>query len=279
MADVQIEHGFVRVATTLYEALMRVRMPGRHKDVVHAMIRLTYGFNRTEDRIAASQVAGLLDEEAGNVRRMMRDLVSWGVLAERNGGHGRTATWRVVKDFDTWNVGRTSTAERMARVGKTRVEPHTGVGTPQVLPHPCIATPEGRVEPHPGTRVLPHPHQRQKTVNKDKELGDAPSVLASSDRKPRCVRPPESLSAEQYADVRDWCERKRPDQLHRLEEHIEACLGWHRAAPPRQWKVDYAEACKGWIRRERMPTSSKAAKGRAAIGDLDDWRWAMEENK
>ena len=36
MADVQLEHGHVRIANSLQEALYRLRIPGNHKDVIAA---------------------------------------------------------------------------------------------------------------------------------------------------------------------------------------------------------------------------------------------------
>ena len=102
MADVQVEHGYTRIANTLYEALLRARLPGRHKDVVHAVIRLTYGYGKTTDRIAASQLAALTGIRDRSVRAIVADLASAGIL-ERETERGVSARLHVVKDYETWN--------------------------------------------------------------------------------------------------------------------------------------------------------------------------------
>ncbi len=116
MADVQPEKGTTRIANALYEALIRVRMPGRHKDAVHAILRLTYGWQKTQDYIGSTQLGELLGAHSADVRRILRDLERWGVITKSGGGKGRgdPPLIGVVKDFDKWEVDTSSEAQRKA---------------------------------------------------------------------------------------------------------------------------------------------------------------------
>lgn len=60
------EDGFLRIANEIFKTSYRVRMNGNAKDVLSAIIRMTYGWNKAKDRIAGVQIAdetGLSEEE------------------------------------------------------------------------------------------------------------------------------------------------------------------------------------------------------------------------
>lgn len=289
MADVQVEHGHTRIANALLEALCRTRMPGRHKDVALAMIRLLYGYNKTEDRIGTTQIAQLVGEaDGGNVRRILRDLVSWNVLEVLEKSTARLGPrWHFVKDFERWSIGRTSGADRMARLGKTRVEPHPGRATPGETIQAGTATPGTRVEPHPSRRVEPHPHQRQKDIlSKTEEKRAAAPLTLSGDPDPKPKRsakkpPPEQLEPEQRSRLEAWCRAKHPGLVAKLDQLIEACLRYSRREGQTKWRADYYAACQDWIDKERKPNPAARGspnRGRAAVGAHDEWSYAMEES-
>lgn len=113
MADVQVEHGYTRIANTLYEALIRADLPGRHQAVVHALVRLTFGFNRREDRIAASQITGLTGIATRHLRPILADLEAARIVIRGPGKPGHPRPMRVEKDFERWGCGaRGSPAQR-----------------------------------------------------------------------------------------------------------------------------------------------------------------------
>ncbi len=91
MADIQLEHGFTRIADVLLEAMCRAPVPGRHQRVFTALIRLTYGYNKTSDRIATSQISRLTDIDRRSITRILQDLedagmIERGALEDRTGG-------------------------------------------------------------------------------------------------------------------------------------------------------------------------------------------------
>ena len=67
MANPQCEDGFIRIANELFDALMRYS-PGRTEhQVLFAIIRLTYGWNKKEGKISISRLQKL----TGKSRRMI----------------------------------------------------------------------------------------------------------------------------------------------------------------------------------------------------------------
>lgn len=116
MADVQVEHGYTRVANALLEAIIAARMPAAHKNVLQAVLRATYGFNRKAGIIAKVQLVRATGHSQRTVDRALRDLERWGVLLVQR-REGRAANrYQVVKDFDQWSLGGT---RRAARCGET----------------------------------------------------------------------------------------------------------------------------------------------------------------
>ena len=93
MANVQVESGYIRIANSLYEALYRLRIPGRHKDVTACIIRYTFGYQKTRDTIALTQIATATMIGHREVRRISQDLVEWGILGRSGRGPGRPAAW------------------------------------------------------------------------------------------------------------------------------------------------------------------------------------------
>lgn len=118
MADVQVETGYTRIANELFEAVLRAPAPSGHKLVLFGIIRLTYGFNRSRDRLAIGYLAEHVGMDPRDVRRALADLERWGMITREGGGPGRgnIATIGVQKDFDRWAIGRSTDAARRERV-------------------------------------------------------------------------------------------------------------------------------------------------------------------
>lgn len=209
MTDVQLKHGYTRIADALYEALIRSPMPGRHKDTVHAIIRLTYGYQKKADRIGSEQLGDLLGVKASGVRRMLRDLEGWGVITRQGGGTGRgdCPMVGVVKDFDSWSVGRSETSKeqggrrRTASI-KRNVQEESGT---------CSDV-KRNVKGDKGgpTRITPK-RTKENTENYRAKKTCPPSELTESDR----------------ARLSEWAAKKQPWALPRLAEFEEACLEHH----------------------------------------------------
>lgn len=67
MANPQIEDGYTKIANELLEALARTCIGGSEAQIIYAIIRLTYGWNKKEDSISISR----LEDLTGVSRRMV----------------------------------------------------------------------------------------------------------------------------------------------------------------------------------------------------------------
>ena len=61
MANPQCEDGYTRIANELLEAMCRLRLSGIQWQVLHTIIRKTYGWNKTEDWLTTTQIADMTE--------------------------------------------------------------------------------------------------------------------------------------------------------------------------------------------------------------------------
>jgi len=110
MADVQLEHGFLRIANALDEAITYADFSATHMKIVRTIVRLTYGWQRLSVQISHRDLAercGL--RLGGGFRRALEELIANGVIRELQPGSGRvTAAYAINKDYERW--GRFSVA-------------------------------------------------------------------------------------------------------------------------------------------------------------------------
>lgn len=121
MADVQLEHGHVRIANRLYEALLDADFTATQFKILHGLIRLTYGWSKKSVSISQAELAATIGlRPTGTFRAALRELVVEGVVLclAQGVGHER-ATYSIQKDFTQW--GRwTIHPERLAKRYGTR---------------------------------------------------------------------------------------------------------------------------------------------------------------
>ena len=214
----------MRIANALYEALYRLRAPGRHKDVIAFVIRFTYGYQKARDTIAVSQIAdGTMIDERG-IRRIISDLVNWNVLGRKKMGPGRPAALWVVKDFETWSVDQTSQAKRMKSTkprvsapGSTR--PGEDAAPGEAARARMTQTPG---EEHPSTPGEHAPLQRQKDNTKDSVGADAPPPHTEPDisRLKNFIQKgsiPKGLDGETWPTRDAWFEHHTPKIIAEAE--------------------------------------------------------------
>ncbi|MEO5343563.1 MAG: replication protein [Gammaproteobacteria bacterium SHHR-1] len=99
MASPQLEDGYTRIANELLEALLLADLSKRELLVLLAVIRKTYGFNRSMDRISSAQLAAATGLTATHCRATVRDLKARGLLASEGDMLG------LQKDHDRWQGG------------------------------------------------------------------------------------------------------------------------------------------------------------------------------
>ncbi len=106
MADVQLEHGFTRIAHALLRALMRAKLSEREKSVVLCVMDRTYGApgSPTRAKIGSSAIAHDLGIPRQTATAITAKLVAYGVLGRECRERSRAVLW-VEKDFDRWSCG------------------------------------------------------------------------------------------------------------------------------------------------------------------------------
>jgi phage replication O-like protein O len=82
MASPQCENGHVRIADELFEAILRADFSKRELLVALAVIRKTYGYRKTMDRISSSQIAELTGIAPQHCRAAIRELKARRVIRE-----------------------------------------------------------------------------------------------------------------------------------------------------------------------------------------------------
>ncbi|MBV6304916.1 replication protein [Candidimonas humi] len=97
----QTEDGFVRIARELHLAILAYPLKLSAFRVLQAVIHKTYGYQKTEDDISASQIGalcgGMLRE---HVTRALNELASLRIILKRSGRYGSII--RVNKDYSQW---------------------------------------------------------------------------------------------------------------------------------------------------------------------------------
>lgn len=100
MATPQLEDGHVRIANELLEAILGFGFSQRELLVLFTIIRKTYGFNKKEDDMSASQIGALCGVARQHVTTTLNALVARNVIAKRPGQFGMIVG--VQKDHRKW---------------------------------------------------------------------------------------------------------------------------------------------------------------------------------
>lgn len=251
MADVQLENGYLSIALSLYEALLRTPLPGRHLRVYGAMIRFLYGWKKTEDRIASSQVSQLTGIHDRDVREILDELLALNML-EAQKERGRPALWRIQKDFERWGTPR------------LRTPPTPRVDTPGSVDasaprHPGVSTPATPRLDTPGTPRLRTPDHRKKTINQRKSAGQA-AVAAFCDGFKEKRGATYAVSKPDAKWLRQTAEQLGAEPFKALlgvffgiaEDRWVAAQGWNVNALRQRWQDCHAKAQMQSKARERL---------------------------
>jgi phage replication O-like protein O len=96
----QTEDGFARLANALLDALLRAGLSGNQWKVAMAIVRKTYGFNKTEDDLAASQIAAMCDIARPHAATALNQLAARNIINKRPGRYGSIVG--IQKDYRRW---------------------------------------------------------------------------------------------------------------------------------------------------------------------------------
>lgn len=129
MADVQLEHGYLRLANRLATAIALAPWGSpSHPRIVMALIRATYGLRRREAPIGAADWRAFTGLSDRHIRRAKLELADAGVIVLVADFDARThapQTWMLQKNFTKWGMYSVSesdveAAEQAFTVGITQ---------------------------------------------------------------------------------------------------------------------------------------------------------------
>ncbi len=104
-----LEDGYIKVANELYEAILQYPFTLRQLKVVMAIMRKTYGFNKKEDDMSASQIGSLCNIPRNHVTKELNELVAMNVIHKDTGKFGSIVGLN--KKYKAWGNSTESVLE------------------------------------------------------------------------------------------------------------------------------------------------------------------------
>lgn len=102
MANPNIENGFFKMSTELYRALSRTRISGEARQLLDAIICMTYGFHRKEVDLSTnylSKITGLNKQSLYKARRKLKDRH---IIRVSQKGDSLCLTYSFQKNYTLW---------------------------------------------------------------------------------------------------------------------------------------------------------------------------------
>ncbi|WP_162617853.1 replication protein [Salinicola halophilus] len=95
-----MEDGYVRTATPIVEAFCRVPLTSREARVIRVIERMTYGWQKAEDWIAASVISDMTGMSPGKCSETLNALIRKKVVSRAGGGQSPI---RINKNVEEWD--------------------------------------------------------------------------------------------------------------------------------------------------------------------------------
>ena len=95
-----MQEGYTRIVNELVEGLAQADLGPRHFRVLFAVIRQTYGWNKTRDRISGGQLAAMTGLKRQTCNRVVRELMTMNVIQKIDGAALRINTRSTTWDLD-----------------------------------------------------------------------------------------------------------------------------------------------------------------------------------
>ena len=114
----RLENGFLRLANQIQDALCKVELSGREFRVLNAIIRLTYGWSKKEDRITNSLIADTTDLSIKHASEAVNNLAGRNILTLRR--IGQTRYIGINTGLDKWAVKKSVLLSATPENGKSK---------------------------------------------------------------------------------------------------------------------------------------------------------------
>ena len=102
MASPQITDGYTKIANEIMDALCRIRIPGEEMQVLNAILRKTYGWQKCEDAIALSQFVEMTGMNKPHIIQSIKGLLLKKVITVTENGNSFAKVYKFNKDYDKW---------------------------------------------------------------------------------------------------------------------------------------------------------------------------------
>jgi len=99
----QVENGYIRVATELFEALVKIRIPGEARQIFDHIMRQTYGWKKKEDQISYGQFQEATGINRRNTMRAVQKLKDMNMIGVKKDTIGNVK-YSINKSYKTWKV-------------------------------------------------------------------------------------------------------------------------------------------------------------------------------
>lgn len=127
MAD--LSNGYTKIANEIQKLKPRLRMSGREWQCFEAVIWLTYGWNKKQDRVTNTVISGLTGLSDSHVSDAIKSLVERGVIFSHKQGVMKIVG--INTDLSAWILDKPKTGKVFPETGKTF--PETGKTFPETV--------------------------------------------------------------------------------------------------------------------------------------------------
>jgi len=122
MTSPQLEHGYVKIANEIMDALIKYRIPGEQMQCLLFIIRKTYGFNKKWDTISNSQFVEFTGLKKSSVCRAINVLVDKNIVYKKANNY--IPSYYFNKRYGSWKVlAKKLTVSKKVNEGVTKKRP------------------------------------------------------------------------------------------------------------------------------------------------------------
>ena len=105
MTSPQLENGYLKIANELWDALIKIRIPGEQRQCLDLIIRKTYGYNKKADKISVSQFSQATGINRRSVQRALKLLLSRKIIHGVKSADREVVTYGINKNYLQWKHG------------------------------------------------------------------------------------------------------------------------------------------------------------------------------
>ncbi|WP_171334879.1 replication protein [Anoxybacillus sp. EFIL] len=159
MADVQLEHGYTKIANEILEHLALTKLSPTQFRLILVIWRYTYGFNRKDHAMSLSFLAEATGVHKQRVKQELDKLIESNiVIVTEEGTNSKSRKLAFNKDYDTWLL-QSMKESAVSEIADTRVSEIADTRVSEIA--------DTRVSEIADTRVSEIAYQEIKNINKN----------------------------------------------------------------------------------------------------------------